>query len=77
MGSAQDFILLSLFVVPKSRELGGRGSPRFPTPMVESFFTDLLPAIESYWSESHLEFCQTSTRDLLCGSMWSAFRWLG
>ena len=26
---------------PKSRELGGRRSPRFPTPMVEIFSTDL------------------------------------
>ena len=39
----------------KSRELGGRGSPRFPTPVVESFSGDLLPAIKSYWAESHLE----------------------
>ena len=33
-----------------SRELGGRGSSRFPcvTPVVESFFSDLLQAIISY-----------------------------
>ena len=32
-----------------SRELGGRGNPRFPTAVVESFFRDLLPAINTYW----------------------------
>ena len=37
----------------KSKELGGRGSRRFPTSMVESFYADFLPAIESYWRESH------------------------
>ena len=45
----------SLCVSCKSRELGGRGSPRFPTPVVESFSVDLLPTIKSYWAESHLE----------------------
>ena len=35
-------------VLCKSRELGDRGSPGFPTPRVESFSADLLPAIESY-----------------------------
>ena len=44
-----------LYVWCKSRELGGSGSPRFPTPMVESLSADLLPAIKSYWAESHLE----------------------
>ena len=44
-----------LCVWHKSRELGGRGSPRFPTAMMESFSTDLLPGIKSYWAESHLE----------------------
>ena len=58
----------------KSKELGGRGSTRFPTSMVESFSADFLPAIESYWTESHLEFCQTSTTELLCENMWSVFR---
>ena len=33
----------------KSKELGGRGSTRSPTSMVESFSVDFLPAIESYW----------------------------
>ena len=46
---------IRLFVWRKSRELGGRGSPRFPTSMMESFSTVLLPAIKSYWTESHLE----------------------
>ena len=44
-----------LYVWCKSRELGGRGSPRFPTPMVESFSADLLLAIKCYWAKSHLE----------------------
>ena len=63
-----------LCVSCKSRELGGQGSPRFPTPMVESFSADLLPAIECYWTESHLKFCQTSTTKLLCETMSCAFR---
>ena len=46
----------------KSRELGGRSSPRFPcvTPVEESFSSDLLWAIISYWVGLHLESCQTS-----------------
>ena len=51
-------------------------SPRFLTPMVESFSADLLIAIESYWTEPHLEFCQTPMTKLLSESMWSTFRWL-
>ena len=43
----------------KSKELGGRESTRFPTSMVESFSVDFLPAIKSYWTEPHLEFCHT------------------
>ena len=39
----------------ESREMGGRGSVRLPTPMVESFSADLLPAIKSYWAESPFE----------------------
>ena len=49
VGSVQDFVWC------KSRELGDRRSPRVPTPMVESFSADFLPAIKSYWAESHLE----------------------
>ena len=51
----------------KSRELAGRRSPRFPcaTPVVESFFSDFRATI-SYWAESHLESCQTSTMELSC-----------
>ena len=41
----------------KSREIGGRGSLRLPTSMVECFSTDLLPAIKSYWTESLFELC--------------------
>ena len=50
----------------KSRELGGRGSPRFPcvTPVVQSFSSDLPRAITSYWAESHFESCQTFTMEL-------------
>ena len=58
----------------KSKELGGRGSTRFPTLIVESFSADFLPAIENYWTESHLEFCQTSTTELLCENMRNVFR---
>ena len=38
----------------KSRELRGSGSPRFPcvTPVMETFPSDLLRAIVSYWAES-------------------------
>ena len=34
-------------------------------------------SIERYWTEQHMEFCQTSTSEVLCESMWSVFRWLG
>ena len=52
----------------KSRELGGRGSWRFfcVTPVVKSFFSDLLQTIISYWAELHLESCQTSTMETSC-----------
>ena len=58
----------------RSKELGGRGSTRFPLSMVESFSVDFFPAIESYWTESQLEFCQTSTKEPLCENIWSVFR---
>ena len=50
----------------KSRELGGRGSPRFPcvTPVVEKFSLDLLRAIISYWAGSHLEPVKHSVKHL-------------
>ena len=38
-----------------SIKMEGRGSPRLPTQMVESFTADLLPAIKSYWTESPFE----------------------
>ena len=57
----------------KLKEIGGKGRTRFLTLMAESFSEDLLPAIESYWTESHLEFCKTSTAELLFENMWSAF----
>ena len=44
--------------------------------MVERFSADFLPAMESYLTESHLEYCQTSTTNLLCESMQSLFGWL-
>ena len=55
-GSVQYFILLFWC---KSKESGGRVSPRCPcvTPVVESFSSDLLRAIISYWLESHLDSC--------------------
>ena len=60
MWSQPKILSCYLCVWCKSKELGGRGSTRVPTPMVESFSQDFLPAIESYWTESHLDFCQTS-----------------
>ena len=41
-------------------------SPRIPcvTPVIKSFSSDLLQALISYWTESHLESCQTSTMEL-------------
>ena len=50
----------------KSRELEGRGSPRFPcnTQVLESFYSDLLRVRMTYLVESHLESCQTSTMEL-------------
>ena len=38
----------------KSKELGGRGSTKFPTPVVASFSTVFLPAIESNWAGCHI-----------------------
>ena len=54
----QSKISSCLFVKCKSRELEGRGSPRFSMTMVESFSADFLLALKSYWTESHLELCQ-------------------
>ena len=39
----------------KSREMKGRGSPRLPTPVVESFSGNLFPVIKSYCTESPFE----------------------
>ena len=52
----------------KSRELEGRGSLKFPCviPNLESFSSDLLGAIISYWEESHLDSGQTSTMERFC-----------
>ena len=41
----------------ESREMGCRGRSRLPTLMVESFSTDLLRAIKSYWTEPPFELC--------------------
>ena len=38
-------------------EMGGRRSLRLPTPMVDSFSADLLPAIKNYWTEPPFELC--------------------
>ena len=64
-GSAQDFIFW-FCVWCKSRELGGRVSPRFPcvTSVMESFSSVLLQAIIIYWEESHLESCKISAMDI-------------
>ena len=48
-------------------------SPRFPfvTPVMESFSSDLVQAIVSYWAESYLESCGTSMMELFCeNSQW-------
>ena len=45
--------------------------------MVESFSANLLPALKSYWTESHLVFCQTQTTELFYESMWSTLRLIG
>ena len=58
---------LLLCVCFESRELRDRVSPRFPcvTLVIENFYSDFLPAI-SYWTESHLESCETSAIWLFC-----------
>ena len=63
VGSVQDFIL-SFWC--ESRLLGDRASPSFPCviPVVERFSSELLRAIVSYWAESLVETCQTSTMEL-------------
>ena len=40
----------------EQKELRGRRSTRFPAPMLESFSTDFVPALECYFTESHLGF---------------------
>ena len=67
VGSVQDFIFWFCFWC-KPKQLGGRVIPRFPwvTTVMESFSSDLLWAKISYWTESHLESCQTSTMELFC-----------
>ena len=66
-GLFQDFIFWCCIWF-NSRELGGGLSPRFPcvTPVMESFSSDLLRAIISFWTKLHLEFCQISTMELFC-----------
>ena len=56
-GSVENFIFW-LCVSWKSRELGGKVSPRLPR--MESFSSDHLRAIISYWTKSHPESCKTS-----------------
>ena len=41
----------------ESREIGGRKSPRFPTPKVESFSAGLLLCTKSYWAGFPLQLC--------------------
>ena len=57
--SFEDFIFW-FCVWCKSKELGSRVGRRFPcvNPVMENFSLDLLRAIISYWTESHLELCQ-------------------
>ena len=58
-GSVQDFIFW-FCIWCKWTELGGKGSLRFPC------VTNLSGEMISYWAESHLESCQTSTMALFC-----------
>ena len=37
--------------------------------MLESFPANILTATESYWTESHIQLCQTSTTELLYESV--------
>ena len=37
--------------------------------MLESFPADILTAMESYWTELHIQLCQTSTTELLYESV--------
>ena len=47
MGSVQHFIFLFLCML-QIKSIRRQRSPRFPTPNVESFSTDLLLAIKTY-----------------------------
>ena len=67
-GSVQVFIFC-FRVWCKSRELGGRqeeGGSKIPlcNPSDKSFSSDFLRTMMNYWTESHLESCQTSTMEL-------------
>ena len=44
-------------MIGELKEMGGRRSSRLPTPMVDSFSADLLPAIKNYWTEPPFELC--------------------
>ena len=79
---------IRLCVWSKSRELGGMGSSRFPTSTMQSFSTDLLPGIKSYWAESDLELfillrLNPGARGehpaclFLFESIWSVFKMIG
>ena len=61
--SVHYFILLSMCLV-RIKIIKRQEDTWCLTPMVESLSADFLPAIESYCTESHLEFCQTSTTEL-------------
>ena len=55
----------------KSREMGGRGSPRFPTPMVESFSADHLPTKKVFgysriWNS--VKYQQQTSSMKVCGA---------
>ena len=55
-GVCPRFHLVAL-VIGELKEMGGRRSSRLPTPMVDSFSADLLPAIKNYWTEPPFELC--------------------
>ena len=73
-GASRRFHLVVFMFCVNEEKWGTRGVE--DSPMVESFSAH-LPAIESDWTESHLEIGPASTTEFLCESMWSTFRCFG
>ena len=58
------YLVIFVFGVNQQKKRQGKFKIPLYYPVAESFFPDLPGAIISYWAESHLESCQTSTMDL-------------